>query len=262
VKAYDDVDSYKHLDSELAKIEGQGNRDRSKTLRLYYIALPPSAFKDVVTNVRQNAWHHDIVNRVIVEKPYGKDYASAKELSAVLEKLFTEEEVYRIDHYLGKDTTQSILPLRFGGNPFFTKAWDRSTISHVTINFKEPFGAEGRGGYFDEFGMMRDVSENHLMQILVMIGVEKPSSLSIEDLHRKKVDFIKSCQPIKKEDVFVAQYGASTKDKDKKAYKDDETVKDDSKASTFATCILYCNNERWQGVPFIIRAGKGMQEMV
>ncbi|TPX60703.1 glucose-6-phosphate dehydrogenase (NADP+) [Powellomyces hirtus] len=256
LKGYEDAASYKDLDSEISKLEsGSG-----KHLRLFYIALPPSAFKDVSENVRKSAWPKDKTNRLIVEKPYGKDTKSAKELSKHLEEHYSEEELYRIDHYLGKDTVKCVLPLRFGANPTLAATWSREHIQYVTVDFKEKFGAEGRGGYFDEFGMIRDVMQNHIMQWIVMFGMEKPKSLSSKDIHEAKLKFHNDCLPVKPEDVLVGQYGASKSDPEKKAYLDDETVDDNSKAATYATAILYVDNERWRGVPFVIRAGKALDE--
>ncbi|KAI8824377.1 glucose-6-phosphate dehydrogenase [Fimicolochytrium jonesii] len=256
LKGYDDAESYKKLNDELNKLE----RGSGKHLRLFYIALPPSAFEDVAANVRTAAWAEGKTNRIIIEKPYGKDYKSAKTLSSHLEKLYKEEELYRIDHYLGKDAVKCVLPLRFGANPILANSWSREHIKYVTINFKEEFGAEGRGGYFDEFGMIRDVMQNHLMQWIILSGMEKPKSLSTNDIHIAKLNFIKACRPIRPEDTLVGQYGASSKDKDKKAYVDDDTVKDDSKANTFATAVLFVDTERWKDVPFVIRAGKALDE--
>ncbi|KAJ3043487.1 Glucose-6-phosphate 1-dehydrogenase [Rhizophlyctis rosea] len=321
LKSYTDADSYKNLHKQLSDLESKSKSSSSssssvndnKPLRIFYIALPPSAFEDVSKNIKEHAWTDATVNRVVVEKPYGRDLKSAKELSEVLAKLFEEKDIYRIDHYLGKDTVKSLLPLRFGANPFWEHTWNKDLISHVTINFKEEFGAEGRGGYFDEFGMIRDVMQNHLFQLVIMAGMERPSSLGMEDVHRakvcfagvleggfvwefvggfaarglvvqkrnpawthhssfntnfqppppslhKQIDFIKSCRPVKPEHVLIGQYTASANDPKKKAYKDDETVKDDSKASTFATAVLYVDNERWKGVPFVLRAGKALNE--
>ncbi|KND00231.1 glucose-6-phosphate dehydrogenase, variant [Spizellomyces punctatus DAOM BR117] len=259
LSAYDDGPSYQRLDSEIAKLESQSTGS-GKNLRVYYIALPPSVFGDVSENLRKYAWHKEGINRIIVEKPYGKDYQSAKVLSNKLASLFTEEEVFRIDHYLGKDSVKSVLPLRFGANPFLSSTWSREHVQYVTVNFKEAFGAEGRGGYFDEFGIIRDVMQNHLMQWIILAGMERPNSLSVKDIHQAKLKFINDCRPVRPSDVIIGQYTASSKDPNKKAYKDDETVKKDSKASTFATAVLYIDNDRWRDVPFVIRCGKALDE--
>ncbi|KAJ3158957.1 Glucose-6-phosphate 1-dehydrogenase [Geranomyces michiganensis] len=256
LKGYEDAESYSGLDAAIRKLEPEGK----KSLRLFYIALPPSAFEDVTGNIKKKCWPSSQTNRLIVEKPYGKDETSAKKLSKHLESLFTEDEIYRIDHYLGKDTVKTCLPLRFGGNPHLSATWSREHVSAVTVNFKEEFGAEGRGGYFDDFGMIRDVVQNHLMQWIVLLGMEPPKSLGADDIHEAKLKFISECRAVSPDDVLVAQYEASKSDKEKKAYRDDETVKDDSKAATFATAVMYVDNERWKGVPFVIRAGKALDE--
>ncbi|KAJ3032648.1 Glucose-6-phosphate 1-dehydrogenase, partial [Rhizophlyctis rosea] len=290
LESYTDEESYKRLDGKLGELEGKKDSgdhspplsktssvikkiltpfkppspkqtdSKSKPLRIFYIALPPSTFGDVAKNVKKHAWSSSTINRIVVEKPYGRDLKTAKELSEVLAGLFQEEEIYRIDHYLGKDTVKSLIPLRFGSNPFFHSIWNKDHISHVSINFKEEFGAEGRGGYFDEFGMIRDVVQNHLMQLVVLCGMERPEGLGTEEVGKAKIDFINSIRSVDPKNVLIGQYTASTKDKEKKAYKDDETVKKDSKASTFATAVLYVDNERWRGVPWILRAGKALDE--
>ncbi|KAJ3291184.1 Glucose-6-phosphate 1-dehydrogenase [Borealophlyctis nickersoniae] len=267
LSSYEDAESFKKLHSHITSLQSSSSSQpssssaaASKPLRLYYIALPPSAFESVCTNIRQHAWPENETCRVIVEKPYGKDTESAKELSKLLEKFFKEEEIYRIDHYLGKDTVKLLLPIRFTSNLPLTQTWDRTSISHVTINFKEEFGAEGRGGYFDEFGMIRDVMENHLFQWMVLAGMEGVGGCTVQEIHKAKLDFIKAVRPVDPSHVFTAQYTGSSKDPSKKGYKDDETVKKDSKACTFATAALYVDNERWKGVPFVMRAGKALDE--
>ncbi|KAI9097216.1 glucose-6-phosphate dehydrogenase [Phlyctochytrium arcticum] len=260
LESYDDEQSYKNLDAEISKLEKKAGSGKGKTLRLFYVALPPSAFEDVARCLKKFAWHDDHVNRVIIEKPYGKDYQSAKELSKVLASQFEENDIYRIDHFLGKDGLRSLLPLRFGGNPVFSTTFSREHIKAVTICLKEPFGAEGRGGYFDEYGMIRDVMQNHLLQWVILLGMERPKSLQAQDIQKAKLQFIRDCKPIQPEDVLVAQYTASSKDPELKAYKDDETVKKGSKANTHAVAVMYVNNDRWRDVPFVFRCGKALEE--
>ncbi|MGH0170363.1 UNVERIFIED_CONTAM: hypothetical protein FKN15_067912 [Acipenser sinensis] len=168
-------------------------------------------------------------NRVIVEKPFGKDLQSSDQLSNHLSSLFKEEQIYRIDHYLGKEMVQNLMVLRFG-NRIFGPIWNRDSISCVVLTFKEPFGTEGRGGYFDEFGIIRDVMQNHLLQMLCLVAMEKPASTNSDDVRDEKY----TGDP---EGVGEARKG----------YLDDQTVPKGSRTPTFATVVLYVENERWDG---------------
>ncbi|KAG0456566.1 hypothetical protein HPP92_024354 [Vanilla planifolia] len=187
-------------------------------------------------------------SRIIVEKPFGKDLSSAEELSAQLGELFSEKQLYRIDHYLGKELVQNLLVLRFA-NRFFLPLWNRDNIDNVQIVFREDFGTEGRGGYFDEYGIIRDIIQNHLLQVFCLVAMEKPVSLKPEHIRDEKVKVLQSVLPIKLDEVVLGQYDG---------YKDDPTVSPNSNTPTFATVILRIHNERWEGVPFILKAGKAL----
>ncbi|KAG9329493.1 hypothetical protein JZ751_004488, partial [Albula glossodonta] len=195
-------------------------------------------------------------NRVIVEKPFGRDLQSSEELSAHLSSLFSEDQIYRIDHYLGKEMVQNLMVLRFG-NRIFGPIWNRDSVACVVFTFKEPFGTQGRGGYFDDFGIIRDVMQNHLLQMLSLVAMEKPASTSSDD-----VKVLKCISPITLCDVVLGQYvGDPEGEGDAKlGYLDDPTVPKDSCTPTFATAVLYVHNERWDGVPFILRCGKALNE--
>ncbi|GFP94075.1 glucose-6-phosphate 1-dehydrogenase cytoplasmic isoform, partial [Phtheirospermum japonicum] len=186
--------------------------------------------------------------RIVVEKPFGKDLASAEELSSQIGELFEEPQIYRIDHYLGKEIVQNLLVLRFA-NRFFLPLWNRDNIANVQIVFREDFGTEGRGGYFDQYGIIRDIIQNHLLQVLCLVAMEKPISLNPEHIRDEKVKVLQSVVPIKDDEVVLGQY---------EGYKDDPTVPDSSNTPTFATVILRIHNERWEGVPFILKAGKAL----
>nr|CAB3487439.1 unnamed protein product [Digitaria exilis] len=186
--------------------------------------------------------------RVIVEKPFGKDLDSAEELSAQLGELFEEHQLYRIDHYLGKELVQNLLVLRFA-NRLFLPLWNRDNIDNIQIVFREDFGTEGRGGYFDQYGIIRDIIQNHLLQVFCLVAMEKPVSLKPEHIRDEKVKVLQSVNPIKPEEVVLGQYDG---------YKDDPTVPDDSNTPTFASVVLRVHNERWEGVPFILKAGKAL----
>lgn len=198
---------------------------------------------------------------MIVEKPFGRDSASSKILSDHLSSLFTEDQLYRIDHYLGKEMVQNLMTIRFG-NQLFNPTWNRQNIAAVKITFKEPFGTQGRGGYFDEFGIIRDVMQNHLLQILSLIAMEKPASVHPDDIRDEKVKVLKCIEPISIDDVVLGQYvGNPDGEGDEKlGYLDDESVPRGSNTPTYAMAVLRIKNERWDGVNFIMCCGKALNE--
>lgn len=200
-------------------------------------------------------------SRVIVEKPFGKDDISSKALSDHLASLFREDQIYRIDHYLGKEMVQNLMTIRFA-NKILNSTWNRENIASVLITFKEPFGTHGRGGYFDQFGIIRDVMQNHLLQILTLVAMEKPVSCHPDDIRDEKVKVLKSIEALTINDIVLGQYtGNSHGTGDSKlGYIDDETVSKNSTTPTYALAVLSINNERWQGVPFILRCGKALNE--
>ncbi|EGD81534.1 glucose-6-phosphate dehydrogenase isoform B [Salpingoeca rosetta] len=213
---------------------------------------------------RSKLSHDDLVGRIkpFLKKPFGKDSESFAKLSDHLGKLFTEDQIYRIDHYLGKEMVQNLILLRFS-NRILSPAWHRDHIACVTITMKEPFGTKGRGGYFDEFGIIRDVMQNHLLQILTLVAMEKPVSQASDDIRDEKVKVLKAIRPLKIDDVVLGQYVASNipgNEESTMGYKDDKGVPKDSKTPTFATAVFYINNERWDGVPFIVKCGKALNE--
>lgn len=198
---------------------------------------------------------------MIIEKPFGRDLTTSNELSTHLAKLFTEDELYRIDHYLGKEMVQNLIVLRFG-NRIFSRIWNRDSIQSVVISFKEPFGTEGRGGYFDEFGIIRDVMQNHLLQILSLIAMETPISKDADEIRNEKVKVLRSIPEVELADTVLGQYvgDENGEGEAKLGYLDDKTVPANSTTATFATCMLKIKNERWDGVPFILRCGKALNE--
>ncbi|XP_071084261.1 glucose-6-phosphate 1-dehydrogenase-like isoform X1 [Haliotis cracherodii] len=230
--------------------------------RLFYLALPPSVFETVTLNIKAVCMSKkDKWTRIIVEKPFGHDLESSNRLSAHLSALFNEEELYRIDHYLGKEMVQNLMVLRFA-NRIFSPIWNRDSIASVVISFKEPFGTQGRGGYFDQFGIIRDVMQNHLLQILTLVAMEKPPSTGAEDIRNEKVKVLRSIQPVKMDEVVLGQYVGKKDGKgdEKDGYLDDPTVPKGSVTPTFATAVMFVRNERWDGVPFILRCGKALNE--
>eukprot|EP00301_Raphidiophrys_heterophryoidea_P006118 c12498_g1_i2.p1 GENE.c12498_g1_i2~~c12498_g1_i2.p1 ORF type:complete len:543 (-),score=158.87 c12498_g1_i2:286-1914(-) len=228
--------------------------------RLFYLALPPNVFPDVATQIKARCMLHTGQrqgwNRVVVEKPFGHDLASSEQLAATLAVLFSEDEIYRIDHYLGKEMVQNIMTLRFF-NIVFSHCWSRDFIQAVVITFKEPFGTEGRGGYFDQSGIIRDILQNHLLQVMAIIAMEPPRDLSPEAIRDEKTRVLEATREVSIEDSVLGQYVA---DGNNPGYKDDAGVATDSVMPTFATCVLHVDNARWQGVPFILKAGKATNE--
>jgi len=194
--------------------------------------------------------------RIIIEKPFGRDLASSEALSEQIGSMFSENHLYRIDHYLGKELAQNMLILRFA-NVFLEPIWNRHYVSNVSITFKEPFGTQGRGGYFDHYGIIRDVMQNHLLQVLSLVAMEKPVSLSPEDIRDEKVKVLRCMEGARPEDTVIGQY---VSDGANKGYLEDPGVPHDSITPTYAATVLKINNERWYGVPFFMKAGKALNE--
>ncbi|QLL32499.1 hypothetical protein HG536_0D00210 [Torulaspora globosa] len=254
--AYDTSEGYQKMSKLIEEFES--SKEVQEPHRLFYFALPPSVFLTVATHIKTTLYAASGVTRLIVEKPFGHDLESARALQRDLAPLFKEEEIFRIDHYLGKELVKNILLLRFG-NTCLNASWNKENIQSVQISFKEPFGTEGRGGYFDNIGIIRDVMQNHLLQVLTLLTMERPVSFDPESIRDEKVKVLKAFAPIDNEDVLLGQYGKS-EDGTKPAYRDDETVSKDSKCVTFAALAFKIQNERWDGVPMIMRAGKALNE--
>ncbi|KAF7714227.1 Glucose-6-phosphate 1-dehydrogenase [Penicillium ucsense] len=253
---YDQDDSFINLNKHLEQIEK--DRQAKTHNRVFYMALPPSVFTTVSEQLKRNCYPKSGLARIIVEKPFGKDLQSSRDLQKALEPNWKEEEIFRIDHYLGKEMVKNILILRFG-NEFFNATWNRHHIDNIQITFKEPFGTEGRGGYFDEFGIIRDVMQNHLLQVLTLLAMERPISFSSEDIRDEKVRVLRAMDAIEPKNVIIGQYGRSL-DGSKPGYLEDDTVPKESRCPTFCALVAYIKNERWDGVPFILKAGKALNE--
>lgn len=257
--SYDKDEDFKNLSNAIEKIEAPWLKLGLKRDRLFYLALPPSVFAEVSAHVKRMVYPGKEGNaKIIIEKPFGRDLETSRELQRDVAKFWSEDEVYRIDHYLGKEMVKNILIMRFG-NQIFNASWNKDNIAVVQITFKEPFGTEGRGGYFDNIGIIRDVMQNHLLQVLSLLAMERPVSFAPEDIRDEKVKLLKAIPPIDINQVIVGQYDKSD-DGSKPAYIDDDTVDKDSKAVTFAAMQLDIHNERWEGVPFILKAGKALDE--
>ncbi|XP_063686539.1 glucose-6-phosphate 1-dehydrogenase-like isoform X2 [Bolinopsis microptera] len=259
---YDTPDGFIKLNEKIEELEKAHGSE--KRFRLFYLALPPSVFIPVCTQLKHNCWlaSNNSECRVIVEKPFGRDLDTSNELSQAITALFNEMEIYRIDHYLGKEMVLNLMILRFG-NELFRSVWNRERIACVVITFKEPFGTYGRGGYFDTNGIVRDVMQNHLLQILCLVAMERPVSVDASDIRDEKVKVLKFIKPLDLDDVVLGQYVGNPDGKtedSKLGYRDDPGVPNDSKTATYACAKLQIDNDRWAGVPFIMKCGKAMNE--
>lgn len=258
--AYDKEESFAGLHEHLSQLEGGG-----KANRIFFFSVPPTVFADVAKGINKHARApHGGATRVIMEKPFGRDSRTFAELNAVTSAIYDESELFRIDHYLGKEVVLNMVALRFG-NQIFEGLWNRNNIESVQIVFKENLGTGGRGGYFDGFGIIRDIMQNHLLQVLLWFAMEPPSSLTRANVQKEKVKLLKAIKTLGMSDVFLGQFGENVwledgKEHKEPGYLDDETVPAGSRCATYAAVALEINNDRWKGVPFMMRAGKGLDE--
>jgi glucose-6-phosphate 1-dehydrogenase len=260
---YDEKKDFEKLAAHLKKEEDKLRKDckggKDGANRIFYLAVPPDVFNDVAKQVKDALMETGGgFVRVLVEKPFGHDTASCKELTANLLKLFKEEQICRIDHYFGKEVLRSIFTLRFA-NHLFSTVWNRDHIDNIQIYFKETEGIKGRGGYYDKFGVIRDVMQNHMVQILVMLAMEKPKALDADGMRDARAALLKCVKPIDADDCVLGQYTAPP-DGSEKTYLEEDGVAENSKTPTFAAFPLYIDNDRWRGVPFVIKSGKALNE--
>lgn len=232
---------------------------------VFYLAVGPALVPDIVKNLgRLNICHDTKCSRIVVEKPFGHDLESAISMNKMLSQYFDEDQIYRIDHYLGKETVQNILALRFA-NSLFEPLWSRHYIDHVQITAAETVGLEGRGGYYETSGALRDMIQNHILQLVCMIGMEAPVSFDANEIRNKKVDVLNAIRRIPKDEVqnYAArgQYGDGWMQGEKvPSYRKEEGVDPQSNTETFAAVKFYIDNWRWEGVPFYVRTGKRLHD--
>ena len=226
--------------------------------RVFYLALPPHAFAPTVEEVGRSGLHRGRGwARLVIEKPFGLDLSSARELNARIHAYFDERQVYRIDHYLGKETVQNLFTFRFT-NPIFESVWNRDRIDHVQITVAETIGVEGRRDYYDHVGALRDMVQNHLTQLLTLVAMEPPAAFEPEAIRNEKVKVLRSAVPVRREDVFFGQYERGRiEGSEVPGY--GEEIDAPSRTETFVALRLEVANWRWQGVPFYLRTGKRME---
>ena len=252
-KSYGDIDAFAALSNSMYMYESSFTKPEHN--RLFYLAIPPNVFGDAAIAIKRAAMAPRGWSRVIVEKPFGRDLASCEELLSTMSQQFKESELFRIDHYLGKEMVQTIALLRFG-NRWFERLFNRDDIQTVIITFKEPFGTDGRGGYFDNIGIIRDVVQNHLLQVLTLLAMEPPTKAdgpgAGEKIRDANVAVLNAISPVTLDEVLLGQY---------EGYADDPTINDkNTNTPTFVAMRCFVRTPRWDGVPFIFKAGKALNE--
>ncbi|WP_115563314.1 glucose-6-phosphate dehydrogenase [Xanthomonas arboricola] len=258
---FTDLGAYQALEGVLEKLH---KRYGTQGNVLFYLATAARFFEPVLLNLGEAGLVKQRENqgwrRVIVEKPFGHDLPSAKHLNATVAKVLHEDQVFRIDHFLGKETVQNILAFRFA-NGLFEPVWNRDRIDHVQITAAETIGVEGRGRFYDPTGCLRDMVPNHLFQLLAMIAMEPPAAFTTEAMHRRRAEVIEAVRPIKPEDVVRGQYASGAVNRSAvPGYREEDTVPDDSETETYVAMKLQVDTWRWAGVPFYLRTGKRLRE--
>jgi glucose-6-phosphate 1-dehydrogenase len=235
---------------------------------LFYLATPPPVFPEIIKHLKEAGLDKNSVGwtRVVVEKPFGTDLQSARALQKAIEAVFPENEIYRIDHYLGKEPVQDILALRFA-NTIFEPIWNRNYVANVQITSAESLGVEQRGGYYENAGALRDMIQNHVINLLALVAMEPPISAHADDIRNEKYKVLSAIRPPAHKDVWSVsargQYGPGAIDGEPvKGYRQEEDVSPDSNTETFAAVKLFVENWRWAGVPFYLRSGKRLPRKV
>ena len=244
---YDDPETYLRLGERLSQFDAERGTAGN---RLFYLAVPPMLYPRVTDRLgeaglsrSQEGW-----TRIVIEKPFGHDLASARRLNDQVHLVFDEDQVYRIDHYLGKETVQNLMLFRFG-NAIFEPLWNRNYVDHVQITMAESVGVEHRAGYYDQAGVMRDMFQNHLLQLVTLTAMEAPARFGAKSLRDEKVKVLQAIRAQPRPEGVWGQY---------EGYRSEQGVSPDSATPTYVALQLYIDNWRWQGVPFYVRSGKGL----
>ncbi|MBL7742450.1 MAG: glucose-6-phosphate dehydrogenase [Chitinophagaceae bacterium] len=251
-------DTYRRLSENLNKNDKVW---KTRGVRMFYYSVAPRFIEPISLLLSKYELAGDITaDRIVIEKPFGSDLHTARELNQLLTKHFREKQIYRIDHYLGKETVQNLMTFRFA-NIVYESIWHHNYIEHVQITVAESIGVGGRGNYYEQAGALKDMIQNHLLQLLCVTAMEPPVSLDEEDIRNKKVDVLKAVRPLTKADiaknVIRGQYGEGTVNgKKQAAYRNEKNVNPKSGTETFVSLKLFIDNWRWQGVPFYLRTGK------
>jgi glucose-6-phosphate 1-dehydrogenase len=258
---YDDPESYKKLAERLETLDGEGQLGGN---RLFYLATPPEVYEHVIEQLGRaglaKSKNGEAWTRIIIEKPFGRDGASARDLNAKVLRVFEEQQVYRIDHYLGKETVQNLLVLRFG-NGIFEPLWNRNFIDHVQITAAESLGVERRAAFYETAGAMRDMIQSHVLQLTSLVAMEAPARFDAISVRNEKIKILQSIRPFDSETVWKSvvrgQYGPGTiNGAAVQGYRQEPGVKPTSATETFVALKLLVDNWRWSGVPFYLRSGK------
>lgn len=252
-------EEYQHVKEKLASLNKKHNLEQNY---IFYLSTPPSLY----TTIPKYLYGQGLTlqqkgfRRIIIEKPFGHDLASAIDLNEQLLEFFREDQIYRIDHYLGKETVQNLMVTRFA-NGIYEPLWNRNFIQHVEITAAESIGVEDRGGYYDQSGALRDMVQNHLLQVASLVAMEPPTKITPEDIRYEKMKVFRSLRPFSKKDlkmnVIRGQYtDATVRGNQYKGYRDENNVDKNSRTETYVAMKMFIDNWRWQGVPFYIRTGK------
>jgi glucose-6-phosphate 1-dehydrogenase len=254
--------TYVEQAATIKKLSAEWNADPCV---IYYLAVAPRFFAVIAENLASHKLtENPEKTRIVIEKPFGHDLESAKALNKLLNRIFFENQIYRIDHYLGKETVQNILAFRFA-NSILEPLWNRNHIDHVQISVTEQLGVADRGGYYDEAGAMRDMVQNHILQLLCLVAMEPPVSFQADEVRNRKVDVLHAMRKFSAEEIkknaVRGQYGKGwVEGREVPGYREEESVKPESNTETFAAIKFFIDNWRWHGVPFYLRTGKRLHQ--
>jgi glucose-6-phosphate 1-dehydrogenase len=264
-------ETYERLREHLEQLDKERGTQQN---RLFYLAVPPSEFRSIVTGLKEANLVQPATrereggpfSRIVIEKPFGHDLDSARQLNDTIGSTFAESQAFRIDHYLGKETVQNLLVFRFA-NSLFEPMWNREHVDHVQITVAEEIGVEGRGKFYEQTGVTKDIVENHLMQLLCLTAMEPPISLAADAVRDEKVKVLKSLRRMERglvqQNVIRGQYSRGIVRGDEvPAYREEPDVAKDSRVETYVAMRMFVDNWRWGGVPFYVRAGKRLAKRV